>query len=52
MNSHEVSAGRIHCVKCVQIRSLFWSVFSPNVGKYGLEKNSVFGHFLRSDHKV
>ena len=27
-----------HCVKCVQIRSFFWSVFSPNAGKYGLEK--------------
>ena len=40
------------CVKCVQIRSFFWSVFSrirteyreylsvssPNAGKYGLEK--------------
>ena len=24
------------------------SVFSPNVGKYGPEKNSVFGHFSRS----
>ena len=39
-----------HCVKSVQIRSFFWSVFSrirteygetvcsPNVGKYGPEK--------------
>ena len=27
-----------HCVKCVQIRSFFWSVFSPNTGKYGPEK--------------
>ena len=24
------------------------SVFSPNTGKYGPEKNSVFGHFSRS----
>ena len=39
---------RVHCVKSVQIRSFFWSVFSPNVGKYGPEKNSVFGHFSRS----
>ena len=26
-----------HCVKSVQIRSCFWSVFSPNAGKYGPE---------------
>ena len=26
------------CVKCVQMRSFFWSVFSPNAGKYGPEK--------------
>ena len=26
-----------HCVKNVQIRSYFWSVFSPNAGKYGPE---------------
>ena len=25
----------LYCVKSVQIRSYFWSVFSPNVGKYG-----------------
>ena len=25
-------------MKSVQIRSFFWSVFSPNVGKYGPEK--------------
>ena len=47
-----------HCVKSVQIRSFFWFVFSrirteygdlrifsQNTGKYGTEKNSVFGHF-------
>ena len=53
----------IHCVKSVQIRSYFWSVFycirteygdlrskfSPNTGKYGPEKNPVFGQFSRSD---
>ena len=26
----------------------YLSVFSPNAGKYGPEKNSVFGHFSRS----
>ena len=26
-----------HCVKSVQIRSYFWSVFSLNTGKYGPE---------------
>ena len=25
------------------------TAFSPNVGKYGPEKNSVFGHFSHSD---
>ena len=28
---------RLHCVKSVQIRSYFWSVFSPNTGEYGPE---------------
>ena len=49
INTH----GRIinQCVKSVQIRSFFWSVFSDQ--KYGLEKirtrkNSVFGLFSRS----
>ena len=27
-----------HCVKSVQIQSVFWSVFNPNPGKYGPEK--------------
>ena len=45
----------IHCMKIVQIRRFFWSVFSgirknsvrmwENTG----QKNSVFGHFSRSD---
>ena len=26
----------------------YFSVFSPNTGKYGLETNSVFGHLSRS----
>ena len=38
MSSHEVSASRIHCMKSVQIPSFFWSVFSPNARKNGLEK--------------
>ena len=48
-----------HCVKSVQIRSFFWSVFSRigteyvsvfslNLGKYGPE-TSVFGHFSRNE---
>ena len=23
-----------HCVKSVQVRSYFWSIFNPNTGKY------------------
>ena len=26
----------------------YFTVFSPNTGKYGPEKNSAFGHFSRS----
>ena len=37
--------GLIHCVKSVQIRSFFWSVFSPNTGKYRPEKNSYLDTF-------
>ena len=53
---------RMHCVKNVQIRSFFWSVFSRIRTEYGVSlriqsecgktrtrKNSVFGHFSRSD---
>ena len=36
----------IHCVKSVQIRSFFWSVFSPIRTEYG--EILVFGHFSRS----
>ena len=35
-----------HCVKIVQVRSFFWSVFSPKCGEIRTRKNSVFGHFL------
>ena len=53
----------MHWVKSLQIRSFFWSafsrnrteygdlLFSSNTEKYGTEKNSVFGHFSRSDGK-
>ena len=46
-----------HCVKCVQIRSFFWSVFSHIWTEYWEnermrentdQKNSVFGRFSRS----
>ena len=40
-----------HCVKSVQIRSFFWSVFSCIQNKYRkiqTRKNSVFGHLSRS----
>ena len=37
-----------HCVKSVQIRSFFWSVFSANAGKYGPEKTiwTIFTQWL------
>ena len=34
-----------HCVKLVQVRSFFWSVFSPNEGKYGSEKTRYLDTF-------
>ena len=30
---------------CVQIRSFFWSVFSPNIGKYRPEKTAYLNTF-------
>ena len=46
---------RVHCVKSVQIRSVFWSVFPCIRTEYGdllrkirTRKNSVFGHFSHS----
>ena len=41
----------LHCVKSVQIRSYFWSVFSCIRAKYRKKRtrnNSVYGHFSRS----
>ena len=32
-------------MKYVQIRGFFWSVFSPNVDKYGLEKTLYLDTF-------
>ena len=47
----------MHCVKSVQIRSYFCSVFSrvslriqSECEKIRTRNNSVFGHFLRSDY--
>ena len=40
-----------HCMKSVQIRSFFWSVFyriHPEYGKIWTTKNSVFGQLSRS----
>ena len=34
-----------HCVKIVQIRSFFWSVFIPNTGKFGPEKTPHLDNF-------
>ena len=53
--------GENHCVKSVQIRSFFWSVFSCIRTKHGdqseyrkirTRKNSKFGHFLRSESEI
>ena len=44
--------GKTDCVKSVQMRSFFWSVFScicRNTGKYRPEKTPFFGYFSRSD---
>ena len=43
--------GDIHCVKSVQRRSYFWSVFScirTEYRKIRTRNNSVFGHFSQS----
>ena len=45
---------RVYCVKSVQIRSYFWSIFSCNQSEFRTirtRNNSVFGHFSRSDMK-
>ena len=51
-----VNQWALHCMRSVQIRSFFWSVFSrrvnlriqSNYGNIWTIKNSVFGHFSRS----
>ena len=46
---------RQHCVKCVQIRSFFWSVIScirTEYRKIQTRANSVFGFFSRSVRRV
>ena len=49
---HENDRGEyFHCVKSVQIRSYFWSVFScirTGYRKLRTRNNSVFGHFSRT----
>ena len=43
-----------HCVKRIQLRSFFWSVFSrirTEYGKIRTRKNSVFEHVLHSASK-
>ena len=35
----------MQCVKSVQVRSFFWSVFSPNAGKYGQDKTLYLDTF-------
>ena len=40
----------VHCVKSVQIRSFYWSMFfyiGAEYRKIRTRKNSVFGHFSR-----
>ena len=42
-----------HCVKCDQIRSFFWSIFSRIRTKYGeTRSNSVFEHFSWSEYFI
>ena len=54
------TSSNIHCVKSVEIQSFFWSVFShirteygeilqSKCGKIRTRKNSIFGHFSRSN---
>ena len=51
VSSSEIFIWRVHCVKIVQIRSYFWSVFSCIQSEYRkirTRNNSVFGHFSLS----
>ena len=44
-----------HCMKCVQIQSYFWSVFSCIQSEYRkirTRNNSAFKHFSRSESKL
>ena len=41
----ETITNNIHCLKKVKIRSFFWSIFSPNRGKYGTEKTPYLDTF-------
>ena len=41
----------IYCAKNVQIRSSFWSVFSPSTGNYGPEKTRIRTLFTQ-DHYI
>ena len=53
------SSFKIHCVKSIQLRSFFWSVFSIysvslriqfGCGEIQTRRKSVFGHFSRSEY--
>ena len=41
----------VHRARCVCIRIFFWSVFSPNAGKYRPRKLK-YGHFSCSDSRM
>ena len=41
----EINHNELHCVKSVQIRSYFWSVFSPNTGNYEAEITAYLDTF-------
>ena len=51
LTENEIEQNITHCLKSVQIRSYFWSVFScirTEYRKIRNRNNSVFGHFSRS----
>ena len=53
LTSDQNTVRKGHCVKSVQIRSLFWSVFScirTEHRKIRTRKNSVFGYFSHSGY--
>ena len=51
LRSKWMSPYTLYCVKSVQIRSIFWSVFSPNIEKYGLETTWNFV-YQNGDKKI